>query len=332
MTATFPLPEPTPEEVSRGLAELERHLRDQAPPAPAPIAAPVDVASAAPTMGPSEAEGQTKRVRRLRDEVAEAHLLADLQEDEAPLLVDTPKVRKRRKRAAEAARLHQLASDPAAVAYRDAKVRRTVTVMVMLAACIALLVSSIGVQASVAAALDLAPHTLGWWAAFGVEPALSLPLLAAVAVQAYSAMRGLVVDRKSAEGRKLFRTEALLLGLTLVLNCWPALVDKDGFAFDALSLIVHSLGPVAAVTAIWVLPALWSVLAALPVLKTTDASTGATYSINAATIAPLVERARRLIEAGQLPERPSASRLQRTLRCGMDAARAVRDALAEGGA
>ncbi|GAA2279240.1 hypothetical protein GCM10010149_23700 [Nonomuraea roseoviolacea subsp. roseoviolacea] len=328
MTATFPLPEPTPEEVSRGLAELERHLRDQAQPAPATVPAPVDVPPAAtePAAGPSETGGQTKRVRRLRDEVAEAHLLADLQEDEAPLLVDTPKVRKRRKRAAEAARLHELASDPAAVAYRDAKVRRTVTVMVMLAACIALLVSSIGVQASVAAALDLAPHTLGWWAAFGVEPALSLPLLAAVAVQAYSAMRGLVVDRKSPEGRKLFRTEALLLGLTLVLNCWPALAG----GFDALSLIVHSLGPVAAVTAIWVLPALWSVLAALPVLKTTDASTAATYSVNAASVAPLVARARRLIEDGMLPERPSASRLQRTLRCGMDAARAVRDALAEG--
>lgn len=317
MSVTYPTPEPTPEDIERALAEIERHLRDQTPPAHTIAARPE-------AEQPVEAEGETKRVRRLRGEVAEAHLLADLQEDEAPLLVDTPKVRKQRKRAAEAARLHELAGDPAALAYRDAKVRRTVTVMVMVAACIALLVSSIGVQASVAAALELPKFGLGWWAAFGVEPALSLPLLAAVAVQAYSAMRGHLVDRKSAEGRKLFRTEALLLGLTLLLNCWPALAG----GFDALSLIVHSLGPVAAVTAIWVLPALWSVLAALPVGKATVGPTGVTYRANGTDVGPLVARARLLIERGELPERPSASRLQRTLRCGMDAARAVRDALA----
>lgn len=322
MSLTSPTPEPTPEDIERGLAEIERHLRDQSPPTR-------PTAPARPAVErPVEAEGETKRVRRLRGEVAEAHLLADLQEDEAPLLVDTPKVRKQRKRAAEAARLHELAGDPAAVAYRDAKVRRTVTVMVMVAACIALLVSSIGVQASVAAALKLPKFGLGWWAAFGVEPALSLPLLAAVAVQAYSAMRGYLVDRKSAEGRKLFRTEALLLGLTLILNCWPALTGEDGLEFDALSLIVHSLGPIAAVTAIWVLPTLWSVLATLPVAKGPSGSTGVTYRANGTDVAPLVARARDLIQRGELPERPSASRLQRTLRCGMDAARAVRDTLA----
>ncbi|MEV0197387.1 hypothetical protein [Nonomuraea sp. NPDC050691] len=321
MSVTFPTPEPPPEDIERGLAEIERHLRDQTPPAHTTAPLP----TAAPTVErPVQVEGETKRVRRLRGEVAEAHLLADLQEDEAPLLVDTPKVRKQRKRAAEAARLHELASDPAALAYRDAKVRRTVTVMVMVAACIALLVSSIGVQASVAAALELAKFGLGWWAAFGVEPALSLPLLAAVTVQAYSAMRGHLVDRRSPEGRKLFRTEALLLGLTLLLNCWPALAG----GFDALSLIVHSLGPIAAVTAIWVLPALWSVLAALPVGNPTVGPTGVTYRANGTDVAPLVARARDLIQRGELPERPSASRLQRTLRCGMDAARAVRDTLA----
>lgn len=326
MSVTFPAPEPTPEEVSRALAEIECHLRDQAPPASPSAPAWPAVAEPVDTLG------ETKRVRRLRGEVAEAHLLAELQDDEAPLLVDTPKVRKHRKRAAEAARLHELAGDPAAVAYRDAKVRRTVTVMVMVAACIALLVSSIGVQASVVAALELPRFSLGWWAAFGVEPALSLPLLAAVAVQAYSAMRGQVVDRKSAEGRKLFRAEALLLGLTLVLNCWPALAG----GFDVLSLIVHSLGPVAAVTAIWVLPALWSVLAALPVAGVAGAYAGGptapTYRGNGADAGPLVQRARALIERGELPAQPSASRLQRTLRCGMDAARAVRDVLAGDGA
>jgi hypothetical protein len=281
--------------------------------------------------------------------VAEAHALAGLQDDEVPLLLDTAKVRKRRKRAAEASRLHELALDPAALAYRDQKVRRTVTSMVMIAACIALLVSSIGVQSSVALALDLKDGTLGWWAAFGVEPALSLPLLAAVAVQAYSAMRGHVVDRKSPEGRKLFRTEALLLGLTLVLNCWPAFTADS---FDPLALIVHSLGPVAAVTSIWVLPTLWKVLADLPLPHRPFTSptgpvpdpagkalTGPEYRANPPEASsagkPLPEQRieavtahiRHLIAAGTLPLYPSANAIHKAAHVGMDTARAVRDSL-----
>ncbi|MET8140401.1 hypothetical protein ABZU32_08850 [Sphaerisporangium sp. NPDC005288] len=308
-----PIPAPDPDEVARGLAELELYVAKQTPAAPA---GPTDAGQG------GEQIGETERVRELRAQVAEAHRLVELQEDEAPLLVDTPTVRKRRVRVAEAARLHELANDPAALAYRDQKVRRTTTFMVMSAAGIALAVSSIGVQASVATALKLDDKSIGWWAAFGVEPALSLPLLAAVGVQAYSAMRGRVVDRDSPAGKRLFWTELLLLGLTLVLNCWPAFSGVWN-GFDLLPLIVHSLGPVAAVVAVWTLPTLWSVLAALP----TGAPTSPTYRAN---VAALVVRVRELIAAGELPANPSASRIQRTLRCGMDDARAVRDALAGG--
>lgn len=323
---------PDPDDVARGLADLEHYVAAQAPaPAlPAAVAAPAQ-------------EGDTKRVRELRARVAEAHRLVELQDDDAPLLVDTAKVRKHRRKVAEAARLYELAQDPAVLAWRDQKVRRVTTVMVMSAAAVALAVSSIGVQASVAEGLTLGKGSAGWWAAFGVEPALSLPLLAAVGVQAYSAMRGRVVDRKSPEGRKLFRTEALLLGLTLVLNCWPAITWSG---FDLLPLIVHALGPVAAVTAIWVLPTLWAVLAALPAPGLTGALTGLTYRANALPLplaestsgkagkgeelAPWVAQARCLIAAGQLPPHPSANRLQKVLRCGMDVARVVRDELAGG--
>ncbi|MFD8534312.1 hypothetical protein ACFV0L_43580 [Streptosporangium canum] len=328
------IPAPEPDDVTRGLAELELYVATQTPalPVPAP-AAEVQVVE----------EGETKRVRDLRARVAEAHRLVALQEDNAPLLVDTAKVRKRRRRVAEAARLYALSQDPTAVAWTDARVRRTTTVMAMSAAVIALGVSSIGVQASVATGLNLDTGSIGWWAAFGVEPILSLPLLAAVTVQAYAAMRNRPVDRKSPQGRKLFKAEALLLGLTLVLNCWPA-IKWSGF--DLLPLIVHSLGPLGAVTAIWLLPTLWAILGALPAPPLTDAPTGLTYRANAvpltvadprsgkagkaSEIAPLVAQARRLIAAGELPPHPSANRLQKVLRCGMDDARDVRDVLAKG--
>ncbi|GAA3037589.1 hypothetical protein GCM10017559_76840 [Streptosporangium longisporum] len=334
---------PDPDDVARGLAELElyTHTRDRflpVPIAPAPLAVPADVDPDETEDAENfEEEGETRRVRQLRARVAEAHRLVDLQRDEAPLLVDTDKVRKRRARVAEAARLHALAQDPHALAWSDARVRRTTTVMSMSAAVIALGVSSIGVQHSVAKGLKLAEGSIGWWAAFGVEPILSLPLLAAVTVQAYAAMRGRPVDRKSPEGRKVFKAEAFLLGMTLVLNCWPAL---QWTGFDLLPLVVHSLGPLGAVTAIWLLPTLWKILSVLPVGEDDDRLTGLTYRENAdseaasskaAKIAPLVERARTLIASGALPANPSANRIRTTLQCGMDDARDVRDAL-KGGA
>lgn len=389
MTTTTPSPD-QPDDVTRGLAALEEYVNTahstelvpatnpQPKPQPKPDEdEPEEWGSHVIDVDLDDDEGYTSRVRKYRAEVAEAHRLLELQDDEAPLLVDSPKVRKHRKRAAEAARLHELAQDPVALAYRDAKVRRAVTVMVMSAAAIGLLVSSIGVQASVAKALELAPGSLGWWAAFGVEPALSLPLLAAVAAQAYSAIRGKVVDRKSPQGKKLFRTEALLLGLTLILNCWPALVfDK----FDLLPLIVHSLGPIAAVTAVWVLPTLWQVLEVLPTplpegppaapsrpvrqasgaagsapsraggSKTRRTPSGGPSSQREeqqwrrGTPAPSgasVARGRtkeehraelhRLIAAGELPPQPSASRIQKALRCREELSRELRDELRDGG-
>ncbi|MFI7534025.1 hypothetical protein [Streptosporangium sp. NPDC049376] len=344
-TIPTPSPEPSPEEIAQGLAEIERYaagaaaLRD-----PAPADDPV------PPMAPAEEDGETRRVRELRARVAESRRLVELQADNAPLLVDTARVRKRRARVAEAARLYALSQDPTTLAWTDARMRRISTVMAMSAATIALGISSIGVQASVAKGLALDAGTAGWWAAFGVEPVLSLPLLAAVAVQAYAAMRGKPVDRSSPHGRKLFKAEALLLGLTLVLNCWPAL---QWSGFDLLPLLVHALGPLGAVTAIWLLPTLWSVLATLPAPGLSEALTGAltglTYRENTppegpaeddsgnpgkgdgkADFAPELAETRRLIDAGHLPPFPSAAAIRRALRCGTDVARAVRDTLVGG--
>ncbi|RGA04483.1 hypothetical protein DI270_013400 [Microbispora triticiradicis] len=328
-SAAIPSPDPTPEEVARGLADIERHLADVAPP---PHLAPV-----VPDQEPeAEGEGETKRVKAMRARVAEAHRLVELQDDETPLLVDTAKVGKRRRKVAEAARLYELSQDPAALAWSDARVRRITSVMAMSAAVIALGVSSIGVQASVAKGLALVDGSIGWWAAYGVEPILSLPLLAAVVVQAYAAMRGRRVDRSSPEGKRLLRAEALLLGLTLVLNCWPALQWRG---FDLLPLIVHALGPLGAVTAIWLLPTLWSVLAALPV----PARTGGSIRENALAamlgeysrytpdrIEALTVRVREMIAAGELPADPGVQKIRAALGVGTDTASKVKRAMGGG--
>lgn len=304
--------EPTPQEIDRGLAELEALVAEHAPALPAVPEQPV-------------VSGETRRVRELREKVAEAHLLAGLQDDETPFTLDTKKVSALRGRTYEAARLYQLAQHPAAIAYQDAKVRKVTTAMTMSAAGIALAVSSIGVQASIVKALDVEPYTAGWWAAYGVEPVLSLPLLAAVGVQAYSAIRGRVVDRKSDEGKRLFRVELVLLGLTLTLNCWPAFKTD----FDLLDLIVHSLGPVAAVLAVWVLPTLWKILSDLPMpWRSTPFSTTPVrrqyrensqdqygfsqdqYDLSTAPVEVLASRVRDLIDSGQMDLNPSVAKIR----------------------
>lgn len=371
MTIHTPMSAPDPDEVERSLAALEAHLAASAPATEDQVEDRVedrgdDRVEETREQVPGGPSGETRRVRKLRGEVAEARRLAALQADDTPLLVDTPKVRKRRKKVAEAARLAALDQHPDVLAWRDQRVRKLVTGMTLSAAGIALAASSIGVQASVARALELEHGTVGWWAAFGVEPALSLPLLAAVAVQAYAAMRGRMVDRRSPEGRKLMRTEAVLLGLTLVLNCWPALTGT----FDPLGLVVHALGPIAAVTAIWVLPTLWAILAALPVGAADSTAPSTTSTTDPApTPSPgrggqgsptasdlqwrrgedpaVVEAApagvegpprgrtvdqhraelHRLIRAGELPATPSASAIRRALRCREETARLLRDEL-----
>ncbi|MET7339140.1 hypothetical protein [Nonomuraea sp. NPDC005650] len=375
MSITAPGHDPSRHDLDRVLAEIEQRLvLDQAPPAPPPaplVDEPmaevettvtrvdpdgqddelgdddqddadeiVDAELVPSESGELEVSGETARVQRLRLQVAEAHELARLQADEAPLMLESKKLRKRRMDVFEAARLHELSQDPVALAYRDAKVRRITTVMLMTAAAIGLAVSSIGVQASVTKAMHLPEHSVGWWAAFLVELGMSLPLLATVGVQAYSAMRGKVVDRKSEAGRKMFRAEALLLTLTLVLNCWPAFVVGS---FDLLTLIVHSLGPVGAVVSVWVLPALWSVLEVLPVPETgtgrTDGRTGLQYRANAGRqygapparqrvdIEALTDRARALIAAGKLSADPGIQKIGKALGCGTGTATKVKKAL-----
>ncbi|MGW0587494.1 hypothetical protein [Streptosporangium sp. NPDC002607] len=320
--------EPTPQDITSGLAELER-LANVTDPAPSP----------SPTTSLALVDGETKRVKQLRAEVAEAHLLAELQDDETPLQLDTDRVRKLRRRTWEAARRHQLAQHPAAVAFRDARVRQVTTSMTMTAAGLALAVSSIGVQASAAKALDLKDESLGWWAAFAIEPVLSLPLLSAVGVQAYAAIRGKVVDRRSPEGRKLFRVELVLLGLTLVLNCWPAFKTD----FDLLDLIVHSLGPVAAVIAVWVLPTLWKILADLPApWRGTPPGTPSVhpryrenadgqYTPGTPSVQEMADQVRDMIAIGELTPNPGLHKIRTALGVGVEKAREVQKLLVAGG-
>ncbi|MFC7646590.1 hypothetical protein ACFQX6_43045 [Streptosporangium lutulentum] len=318
MSTATPTPEPTPEDISRGLAELERHLDQQAPPLPA-----------LPAARPVETGGETKRVQRLRAEVAEAHLLADLQDDTAPLLLDTAKVRKRRKAAREAARLHELAQDPAMRAYQAARMRRLLVTAGMVSLSLALAWSTAGVQTF--AADGAAAWSPSWVFAWLVEPFMSLALLVVVGARAYLATHGQPIHSPT-----LVRIEWLFLALTLGMNAWPYLPWSlpTGETFSFSRLVLHVLGPIVAVAIVTALPI---ILAAFTGLDHNDTGrlTGLTYSANAhdpvrapgPDLVRLIDRARTLIATGELPEAPSAYRLQRVLRCGMDDARAVRDAL-----
>ncbi|MFI7145116.1 hypothetical protein ACIBO2_09390 [Nonomuraea sp. NPDC050022] len=311
-------PTPDPDDISRTLAEIERHLIEPTPPTDPP---PADLEEA-------EALGETKRVRQLRAEVAEARHLAALQTDDTPLLLDTAKVRERRKKAHEAARLHLLGQDPAMRAWQAARMRRLLVTGAMVALTLALAWSTAGVQHFAADGAE--SWSPAWIFAWLVEPFMSIALLVVVGARAYLGTQGQPLNDP-----KLIRTEYLFLGLTLGMNAWPYLpwTDDD---FTLSRLVLHVLGPIVAVAIVTALPI---ILAAFSRLNyNPDAGlTGLTYSANtgdrvrrtAAEVAPLIERAQVLIATGNLPDHPSASKIQRALHCGMDDARAVRDALAQ---
>ncbi|MGJ6968920.1 hypothetical protein ACSDR0_44175 [Streptosporangium sp. G11] len=313
---TTPTPEPSPDDVARGLAEFERHLAEQVPTLPEAL--------------PVESGGETKRVQRLRAEVAEAHQLAALQGDDAPLLLDTAKVRKRRKQAREAARLHELGQDPAMRAWQAARMRRLLVAVAMVSLTLALAWSTAGVQAF--AAEDAPAWSPAWMFAWLVEPFMSMALLFVVGARAYLATRGQPII-----SRTLVRIEGLFLALTFGMNVWPYLPWSlpQGETFKVSGVVLHILGPTIAVAIVLALPIVLSAFAALDHSQGGGGLTGLTYSANAhdpvrapgPDVARLIDRARTLIAAGELPELPSAYRLQRALRCGMDDARVVRDAL-----
>lgn len=323
MTTTLPMPEPDDDQVQRTVAEVERYVARQTPPAPDP----------APAAEPST----TRRVRELRAEVDEAHALLELQADAAPLLLDTDRVRRSRKRAAEAAQLHALAQDPAARAWQAARVRLVLTVVALTALVGALGWSTTGVHHTLTRSMT--GHGAAWWGAWVVEPVISAVLLVVVGARAFLATRGRVLRH-----RHLTVVEYGALSVTLTLNVWPYL---SWARFDAMQLLAHAIGPLVAVGAVAVLPVIWSAFVnldhGLPV-GPTPAPTGPQYGGNApcgddaelgateARTALLITRARRLIAAGRLPADPSATRLREALACGTDAARQVRDALRGGAA
>jgi len=329
MSTATPTPEPSPEDISRALAEIERHLTEAAPPAPAalPSPLPAELEDSAEQSG----AGETRRVRQLRAEVAEARQLAALQTDDTPLLLDTPRLRRRRKKAHEAARLHTLGQDPAMRAWQATRMRRLLVAAAMVALALALAWSTAGVQHFAAEGAE--PWSPGWIFAWLVEPFMSLALLVVVGARAYLGTQG-----QPLTDRKLIRIEYLFLGLTLGMNAWPYLpwtADK----FSLSRLVLHVLGPIVAVAIVTALPIILAAFAHLDPTRgmTGGGVTGLTYSANtgdrvrrtAAEVAPLIERAQTLIAAGALPANPSANKLRQALHCGMDDARAVRDALTE---
>ena len=319
-----------PDEVGRGLVELERYLADQVPVA----GPPGEVGEVDEPVG----EGpESARVRRLRAEVAEARALVALQAQDAPLLVDSPKVRRRRLAMVEAARLHALGQDPAALAWRAARWRRNLTCLAMTALVLALGWSTAGVQRF--AADGAAAGSPGWWLAWLVEPLISLALLFVVGARAFFASRG-----QALTDPVLTKIEALFLAITVTMNVWPYLpwVAPE---FRFAGLLIHAIGPIVAVSVVTAMPRVWHGFTHLRLAPADAAGPSADRGHGWGYPAPTagkyrpntqrgddeqLARARALIEQGVLPARPSASQLRAALHCGTDTARRLRDALAAG--
>ncbi len=330
---------PEPDDVSALISETEAFLASQQP-------ATVPAASAA-------VDGETKRVKALRAEVAEAALLAELQNDETPLRIDTDRVRKRRKAAHEAARLHELAQDPVMRAWQAARMRKLLVAGSMVSLALALIWSTAGVQ--VFAAEGAAPWSPAWIFAWLVEPFMSLALLVVVGAKAYLGTRGQPIQSKT-----LTRIELLFLALTLGMNAWrhlPFVADE----FSLSALVLHVLGPIVAVAIVTALPIILAAFTDLdhgtpktapaaspsvgrkpvPAPRRTPLRTpGDQESDRAGDRTPArgrsidAHRADLLtrIKAGEADARPSAEAIRKALGCARETAAQLRDELAGGAA
>ncbi|MBT2232205.1 manganese efflux pump MntP family protein [Nonomuraea sp. NEAU-A123] len=329
---------PEPEDVSALISGAEALLAANAPvEQPAP-----PVATTGPAVTPSAAvTGETKRVRQLRAEVAEAHLLADLQDDDSPLLLDSPKVRKRRRAAYEASRLHELAQDPMMKAWQAARMRKLLVAVSMVSLTLALAWSTAGVQ--VFASEGAPAWSPSWVFAWLVEPFMSMALLVVVGARAYMATHGQPIESKT-----LTWIEYLFLALTLGMNAWRHLpgVAAD---FSLSALVLHILGPVVAVAIVTALPIILAAFSGLDHGRQSVTPSGSTRPQTPAAPADL--RSERVTEThtssptrgksladhrtdltvlianGVLPPEPSAERIRKALGCSREAAMTLRDEL-----
>lgn len=309
------------------LTELEQYLADQAV---VPYEQPPE---AWPRGDHGGAEpGQTRRVRRLAADVAEARQLVVLQDAAVLVTAHSRRVLRTIRRGAEAEKLVRLRQRTAFLALAVVRARKTVTITGFVALVIALGWSTAGVQAFAAGgAPRFSPQ---WWFAWGVEPFVSLGLLTIVIARAFLASRG-----QSITAPVVRRTEQLFLAATLLMNTWRHLPGvADSFQFD--QLVVHMLGPIVAVCMVTVLPFLWVGIDHVreqPLVRPGQFSKDTSKPDPAAEhdteqraderVASAVARARELIQRGHLPPTPSANAVHKALGGAMDTARAVRDIL-----
>jgi hypothetical protein len=246
----------------------------------------------------SSGNPESKRVRKLREQVTEARGIVELQTDPALTEADTDRVLSERRKAAEALKLHMLGQDPARKALRDNRIRRAVALVGGGGLVGALGWSTANVQHAVTTSQSIAAWDPAWLLAFLVEPMVSVGLLLIFGVRAYiAATRGY-----SIEDHRLHRVELTLLGITLTVNSWdylPFVAAK----FDPLQLLVHSIGPVVAVLLVTVIPLLWQYL--------TD--TGADGAVDQ-ELARWMKLARQLVADGLLAPDAGRNATERALR------------------
>lgn len=239
-------------------------------------AAPADVDQADPsTVAVTErrlrraerlAAGDTSKVRRFTNRVAEEKRLAD---------VTDPAVIRAQATNAKAADLEALAADPRAEAYANRKIRLAALSMTGAGITLGVLISSSAAQATIAHFMKWTEGTLAYWAAYGADPALGLVLFATLLVRAVATARGVVIPEGT---RKVFdRIELALFVLVALLNAGPALGSLLAAGLSgawsalgpaAMVLVIHTLGPVLVACGVFGLPYTASVLAAISAATT----------------------------------------------------------------
>lgn len=280
-----------------------------APQLPAPAANRANASTTPASPPPATAGAAVKeswRVRRMRRQLATKKAFGELSNDPTWTEADSPRVIREKEAAAEASKLHKLGRNPQRQALSAARWRKALTVAVAIGLVCALGWSTANVQSTVAAGAEM--WGARWLLAYLVEPFISLFLLTMFAFQAFMATKDVQIA-----DRRIKRSEAVFLSITLSLNVWPhltAMGDSVWFhlfgnhvfakvSSELLDAGVSAIGPVAAVMAIQTVPVIWKAINELD------------HGTSDIDLVEKLTAVRHMIAMGTLPENPNRSQIQR---------------------
>lgn len=174
-----------------------------------------------------------------------------------------------------AARKEELATDPAAEAFATRRARFWLLSMAALGIALGVAISAATAQATIVSFLGWSAGSVGYYAAYGADPALGLVLFSTLGARVLASARGVALPETAR--RALGRIELALFGIIATLTAGPSLgrlaadlvqLNLGVLGPDLMVLVIHLLGPVLVACGVFGVPYMGAILGAISAATT----------------------------------------------------------------